>query len=286
MHGSALLYNLMLAEARNEAESRAYQLEKLIKQQGEKLKFFEFLGHYARSRQITTQLWDNGQHFGRTSFQWSDPELIAQIRSSWTTRSGTASSDQVYVPRSGAITSRSLTLNLNGTTFQGLRQGSTDLANGTDYTVSGSQLTLTASALTRLVGSRAYGVNATLHARFSNGVPWRINVITHDPPVLSNAIGSTGAFTIATQFRGDQLATMEARYADGSNAGPHDWTSFKEFDVTFAPDYSANAIALTSTFFAEVNDGARVTLTFHFWSGATATYYVTRSGGNVTGRTS
>nr|MDT0656771.1 cellulase family glycosylhydrolase [Micromonospora sp. DSM 115978] len=254
-------------------------------QQGEKLKFFEFLGHYARSRQITTQLWDNGQHLGRTSLQWSDPELIAQIKSSWTTRSGTASADQVFVPRTGTITSKSLTLNLNGTSFQALRQGSTNLVSGTDYTVSGNQLTLTASALTRLVGSRAYGVNATLHAHFSTGVPWRINIISNDPPLLSNATGTTSAFTVPTQFRGDQLATMEAKYADGSFAGPHNWTAFKEFDVTFAPNYSANTISLTTAFFAEVNDGQPVTLTFHFWSGATVTYRVTKSGSNVTGTT-
>ncbi|MEU8263011.1 cellulase family glycosylhydrolase [Micromonospora sp. NPDC048999] len=255
-------------------------------EQGEKLKFFEFLGYYARNRKLTTQLWDNGQHFGRTSFQWSDPELFAQIKSSWTTRSGTASSDQVYVPRTGSITSKSLTLNLNGTTFQGLRQGSTDLANGTDYTVSGSTLTLTAAAVTRLVGSRAYGVNATIQARFSSGVPWRISIISYDPPVLSNATGSTGSFNVPTQFRGDQLATMEAKYADGSNAGPQNWTSFKEFDVTFAPNYSSNTITLKPEFFAEVNDGRRVTLTFHFWSGTKVTYYVTKSGGTVTGSTS
>ncbi|GAA4455503.1 cellulase family glycosylhydrolase [Phytohabitans houttuyneae] len=255
-------------------------------EQGEKLKFFEYLGYYARNRRITTQLWDNGQHFGRTSFQWSDPELIAQIKSSWTTRSGTAASDQVYVPRTGSITSKSLALNLNGLTFQGLRQGNTDLVSGTDYTVSGGTLTLTAAAVTRLVGSRAYGVNANIQARFSAGVPWRISIITYDPPVLSNATGPTGSFTVPTQFRGDQLATMEARYADGSNAGPHNWTSFKEFDVTFAPNYSANTITLKPEFFAEVNDGQRVTLTFHFWSGTTLTYYVTESGGNVTGSTS
>jgi len=255
-------------------------------EQGEKLKFFEYLGYYARNRKITTQLWDNGQHFGRTSFQWSDPELFAQIRSSWTTRSGTASSDQVYVPRTGSITSKSLTLNLNGTTFQGLRQGSTDLVNGTDYTVSGSTLTLTAAAVTRLVGSRAYGVNANIQARFSSGVPWRISIISYDPPVLSGATGATGSFNVPTQFRGDQLATMEAKYADGSNAGPQNWTSFKEFDVAFAPNYSGNTITLKPEFFAEVNDGRRVTLTFHFWSGTTVTYYVTKSGGNVTGSTS
>ncbi|MEV4479558.1 cellulase family glycosylhydrolase [Micromonospora coxensis] len=252
-------------------------------EQGEKLKFFEFLGWYARTRQITTMLWDNGQHFDRTTFQWKDPELFAQIRSSWTTRSGTASSDLVFNAKSSPISSKTLTLNLNGTSFVGLRQGTTDLVRGTDYTVSGDQLTLTASALTRLTGARAYGVNATLHARFSAGVPWRINVITYDRPVLQNATGTTSSFAVPTAFRGDQLATMEARYADGTNAGPHNWTSFKEFDRAFAPNYTTNVISLTSDFFAEVADGRQVTLTFHFWSGEQVTYRVTRSGSTVTG---
>ncbi|TDB81637.1 cellulase family glycosylhydrolase, partial [Micromonospora sp. KC721] len=254
-------------------------------EQGEKLKFFEFLGHYARTRQLTTMLWDNGQHFDRTSFVWKDPELFAQIKSSWTTRSGTASSDLLFNAKATAITSKTLTLNLNGTSFVGVRQGDTDLVRGTDYTVSGDQLTFTAAALTRLTGNRAYGVNATLHLRFSAGVPWRVNVISYDRPVLSNATGTTSSFAIPTQFRGDQLATMEAKYADGSNAGPHDWTSYKEFDVTFAPNYSANQITLTSAFFADVAENRPVTLTFHFWSGEQVSYRVTKSGSTVTGVT-
>jgi aryl-phospho-beta-D-glucosidase BglC (GH1 family) len=254
-------------------------------QQGEKLKFFEFLGHHARTKKITTMLWDNGQHFQRTGFRWNDPELFAQIRSSWTTRSGTASSDQVFSARGAAVTDKSLTLNLNGTSFTGLRHGSTDLVRGRDYTLQGDRLTLTASALTRLSGSRAYGVNAVLSARFSRGVPWRIDLITYDRPVLRNATGTTGSFAIPTDFRGDRLATMEARYADGSNAGPHDWTSYKEFDRAFAPDYANGVTTLTSDFFAEVRDGARVTLTFHYRSGTTVTYHVTRSGTSVTGTT-
>jgi len=102
----------------------------------------------------------------------------------------------------------------------------------------GEQLTFTASALTRLHGSRAYGVNAAVQVYFSTGVPWRVNIITYDMPILSSATGTISGFAIATQFRGDQVATMEAKYADGSNAGPSNWTSFKEFDVAFAPDYS------------------------------------------------
>ncbi|GGN99228.1 hypothetical protein GCM10010112_92850 [Actinoplanes lobatus] len=253
-----------------------------IIERGEFLKFLDAVGYHARTRGLTTMLWDAGQFLNRTELRWRDQGVHDTIRASWTTRSGTASSDQVYLPRTGTITGRTLTLNLNGLTFQGLRQGSADLVQGVDYTLSGNMLTLTAAALTRLAGNRAYGVNATIEARFSGGVPWPVSIITADPPVQAAATGTTGSFAVPTQFRGDQLATMEARYADGSNAGPANWTPFKEFWTHFQPDYAAGAILLKPEFFAEVNDGA-VTLTFHFWSGTQAAYRITKSGTTVTG---
>ncbi len=253
---------------------------------GEARTYFEEFGYQARTRKMTTMLWDAGSFIDRNTLQWRDPDLMSQITSSWTTRSGTASSDLVFVSKSAAITSRTLTLNLNGTTFVGLRQGNADLVKGSDYTVSGDQLTLTAAAVGRLVGSRAYGVDATLQARFSQGTPWRIDVITYDTPVLSNATGTTDAFAVPTNFRGDRVATFEAVYADGSAAGPANWTTYQEFGRCLRPDYTANTIGLTSDFFSSVNDGSPVTLTFHFWSGATVTYHVTKSGSSVTGTTS
>jgi hypothetical protein len=190
------------------------------------------------------------------------------------------------VPKSAPITDQTLTLNLNGTTFKRLQQGTKTLIPGTDYTVSGDQLTVKAATLSRLVGDRAYGVNATLQADFATGVPWQINVITTDLPVQSNASSATGSLTIPTQFHGDRLATMESTYADGSDAGPASWTSFQQFDTAFTPDYTNGAITLPAAFINSLTDGARVTLTFHFWSGATTTYYVTKSGSTVTGSTS
>ena len=141
---------------------------------------------------------------------------------------------------------------------------------------------MTPAALGRLVGNRAYGVNATIEARFSTGAPWRIDVITSDRPTQTAATGTTASLAIPTAFHGDQLATMEARYADGTPAGPANWTSFKEFWQHFQPDYAGSAIILKPAFFAEVQDGA-VTLTFHFWSGATTTYRITKAGDVVTG---
>jgi endoglucanase len=253
-------------------------------ERGEELKFFEFFGYYARAKQFTTMVWDNGGRLDRASYQWRDPDLFTQIKSSWTTRSGTVSDDFVFTARSAAITDKTLTLNLNGTRFRELRHGRRPLVRGRDYTVSGDQLTVTAAALTRLSGDRAYGVNAALHAHFSKGVPWRIDVTAYDTPILGDATGTTDEFTIPTQFRGDRLATMEATYVDdGANAGPHNWTSFKEFEITFTPDYPSSLIRLKPAFFAEVADDRPVTLTFHFWSGAKLTYRVTKSGTAVTG---
>ncbi|HET6861029.1 MAG TPA: X2-like carbohydrate binding domain-containing protein, partial [Streptomyces sp.] len=207
------------------------------------------------------------------------------IKTSWTTRSGSTSFDRLFIPKSARITDQSLTLNRNGLSFRGLWHGDRKLAEGSDYTVSGDRLTLKAAALTRLVGDRSYGDNATLQARFSKGRPWKLHVATYDAPQQTGASGSTSALTIPTRFRGDQLATMEATYGDGSNAGPTDWTAFQEFNVSFTPDHAGNTITLTEKFLTSLRDDSPVKLTFSFYSGAEITYQVTKSGTSVTGST-
>lgn len=115
-------------------------------ERGEALKYFEHLNYAARVAGVTTALWDPGTvaYLNRETLKWTDPALYAWIKSSWTTRSGTASFDKVFVPKSSPITAKTLTLNPNGTKFRGLWQGSTPLAPGLDYTVTDNQLTLTA----------------------------------------------------------------------------------------------------------------------------------------------
>ncbi|MET7684245.1 hypothetical protein [Streptomyces sp. NPDC005423] len=103
--------------------------------------------------------------------------------------------------------------------------------------------------------------------------------------MLTDATGSTGGLTIPTQYRGNRLATMEATYADGSNAGPVNWSPYQEVNVsfTFSPDYSGNGLLLTSDFLNALRNNAQASLVFHFWSGATVTYRVIKNAGAVTG---
>ncbi|MET2715464.1 cellulase family glycosylhydrolase [Streptomyces harbinensis] len=252
-------------------------------QQGEKLKFFEFLGRYARQKQLTTMLWDNGQHFDRSAERWRDPALFRQLSTSWTVDSATGSTDQVFVPAAGAAAAATVVLDLAGTEVTAVRHGADNLQPGSDYVLSGDRLTLTADTLARLTDGRPHGVAAVLSVEFARGAPWDVHIIRYETPLLSDATGTTAGFDVPAAFRGDRLATMEAVYADGGNAGPHDWTSFKEFGAAFSPDYSGERITLTPEFFDATRDGSTVRLTFHFWSGDTQEYTLTRSGSTVTG---
>jgi endoglucanase len=255
-------------------------------ERGEMLKYFEVVNYEARINGITTAIWDAYNFPDRNTMQMRDPELLALIKASWSTRSGTASTDNIFVPKSGPIPARTITLNTNGLWFAGLWHGNVPLIPFLDYTLDGDQLTLTSQALTRLAGDRAYGVDSTLQVRYSRGVPWQLHVISSDRPALSDATGTTTSLVIPTQFHGDLLATMEATYADGTDAGPANWTPYQQFGYSFAPDYTAGTTTLTSDFLNSLKDGAPVKLTFHYWTGTTLTYHVTKSGTTVTGTAS
>ncbi|AIY09407.1 cellulase [Paenibacillus polymyxa] len=254
-------------------------------EQGEKLKFFEFLTYYMKEKKVTGMLWDNGQHLNRGTYKWSDPELFNVIKASLKGRSSNAASDLIHLKKGSSVQDTKITLNLNGNQLKSLNANSKQLKQGTDYTLSGDTLTFKASLLTSLITSGKYGENAVITAKFNKGADWNFRVVVYDTPKLSAVEGTTQAFTIPTDFRGSQLATMEAVYTNGGNAGPQDWTPYKEFGNTFAPAYDTNGIKLLPEFFNSVKDG-EVTLKFHFWSGDVVTYKITKSGTRVTGTTS
>jgi hypothetical protein len=251
-------------------------------EQGEKLKFFEFLLHYVQERGITHMLWDNGQHLDRNELEWNDPQLFGLLQSSWKLRSGTAETDLIFVAKDVAPNDAVIGLETNGRRLIGLRHEGKQLRRGADYTFDGSALTVKAELLAELTKSGEYSTNAVLTADFDRGADWTFDVIVYDAPKMGDASGTTAAFAIPTAFHGDRLATMEAVYVAGGNAGPQNWTSFKEFAYAFSPSYEEGEIRLTENFFKEVNDG-EVALTFHFWSGAIVKYTIAKTGTTVVG---
>lgn len=247
------------------------------------LKFFEYFTQYAHSKSITHMWWDNGQHFNRTTNQWRDPDLHQVIMQSLTGRSSTADTDLIFLKNGTAVQDTVLNLNLNGNSFVSLKDGSATLSSGTDYTLSGNVLTVKASALSKYA-SGSFGEKTVLTANFNSGPGWKIHVRYFNTPVQSASTGTTSSgLVIPTSFNGDLLATMEAVYTNGTNAGPHNWTSYKEFNVAFDPDTTNNTITITPKFFAETTGGA-INLTFHFWSGQIVKYQISFKGNKITGK--
>lgn len=250
-------------------------------QHGEILKYFEYLTWYAKEKNLTLMLWDNGQHYDRRKFKWRDEELYNVIMASLKSRSSNAETDSIYIKKDAQIGDVKVKLNLNGNDLVEIKTGDRALEKGKHYDINGDVLTIKADLLQDLL-TKEYGVNAVLTCKFSAGADWKINVICYDTPKLKNSQGTVSSLLIPVEFNGDNLAAMEAVYKGGGNAGPNDWTSFKEFNKDFSPLYDTNQIKLTSDFLSNVRDG-ELLLKMHFWSGEIVEYSLVKNGTSVIG---
>lgn len=239
-------------------------------ERGEYLKYHEYVAHYARALHMTHMFWDAGQLFNRTTFQWNDPQLHAILQQTLTGRATTADTDLIFLKSGAPVQDAVIHLNLNGNRFVSLDDGATPLRRGIDYTLDDSVLTIKAKALSAYA-SGAFGEKAVLAVHVNSGPDWHLHVRYYGNVVLSPGSGTTGgAFVIPAAMNGDQLATMAATHADGTPAGPANWTPFQQWGV-FVPDYTHNTITLTKDFFTGEAAGT-INLTFYFWSGQKVSY--------------
>lgn len=247
---------------------------------GEKLKYFEYINYYAKTKKITLMLWDNGQHMGRNSLVWSDQSLYNIIKESWKNRSSYTESDRVFVKTEDKAKDVTLNLVLNGNCLKSIYNGGKRLVLGRDYIYENEKVTLKGNYVKTLIKD-SYGINATLTMKFSAGADWDVFVTHYKAPVLGVGSGDTNGFAIPVEFNGSKLSTMEAVNADGSGAGPQNWTTFKEYDYAFTVNYAENKVVMTNNFFKEARDG-EITLKFHFQSGEILQCKILKAGTTVT----
>ncbi|MET3939237.1 endoglucanase [Paenibacillus sp. PvP094] len=253
-------------------------------EQGEKLKYFEFIGHELKDKKIASILWDNGQHLNRETYVWSDPALFQMIQAGWTGRSAVGDRDLLYLRQGYPIQDTELTVKLNGTKLVSLYAGEQLLKQNADYSFSGSTLLIQADALSRMVSKGdQLGKQAIITAKFNQGADWTWKLVVSAKPDLENAFGTTEDFSIPTLFHGNQLATMEAVYSSGEFTAPQNWTPYKEFLTTFAPSYETDQLILQPEWLSELHNG-QIDLAFHFWSGEVIHYTLFKSGNQITGK--
>ncbi len=252
-------------------------------QRGEALQFFEHVMSYLQTSGMTYQWWDAGGFFNRSSFDWITPELYDYMMECAVGPSSTGATDLVFVD-SEAAADVSIPLNLNGNSFVSVTDNGAPLTSGVDYTFDGNVLTLKADFLAQY-SSGNYGVKTILNTNFSEGLPWKLFVRHLGTTVLAPATTIKGVdLVIPTDFEGDRLAKMEAKYVgqEYPYPGPASWTSFQAYGENYLPDYAGNAMVIKDAFFQSTNNDP-IDLIFHMWSGRQVKYRLTFTSGTVEG---
>ncbi len=247
---------------------------------GEILKYFEYINYYAKEKQILLMLWDNGQHFNRNKFTWSDEELYNIIKYNGSVRSSYTESDRIFIHKESEITDLPIKVTYNGNKLKGISLDKKELVLNTDYTLNDDTIILSKNVFEGLIDKTKedYGVKGVLEFSFSEGANWKVYLNYYNTPVFKPVSGTSSSISIPVEFNGTKLSTMEAIYTNGStgNAGPQNWTSYKQFGETFSPDYLNNSITINNKFFKETKNGD-ILLKFHFQSGEILEYTITKS---------
>ena len=250
---------------------------------GETLKYLEYINYYAKQKGICLMLWDNGQHMDRNKLEWKNPTFGAMIEACMKGRSSyTTGLDTIYVNDNTKNVDVKMPLTLNGNTFEGLYNGDTALVEGTDYTYANETVTLKGSYIASLIKGD-YGKKAALTMKFSAGADWIENIVYYNTPVLKAATGTTEEFNIPVEFNGAVAEKATSQTQPYSWVSKNTWWEFLEYDYEWTADYNENVIKMMPEYL-KVASGKNLDLVFRFYDGTVVTYGITWSGDTVTGK--
>lgn len=225
-------------------------------QQGEELKYYEYIGAKAAQQDgISLMFWDNGSGIDRNnaSYAWKKPLAGTMLQTSVSQRSSYASGlDTLYLNKR---TDKDLQvpLTLNGNEFAGIEGA----VSGTDYTYEKASATVTLKrdfinkAYDKLADG-AYGTFADLTFTFSAGAPWHQYLVKYAAVSAGKAKGTTAdGIQIPVAYHGSRVRRATA-YAAGGKVGPQSgWWNYLQYQECFFADDEKELFVVTDKFFAD-----------------------------------
>lgn len=201
------------------------------------------------------------------------------------------SSAYIYHKKNETVSDTTLPFLFNGNTLSSISVTGTNdqLAEGTDYTVAGEDITFKSSFLSSIITPSApLGTLANLTLTFSEGADLRVNILQYGTPVLgatSSAVPASGDVLIPITWAGqNRPATVRALKADGSYLFD-EWTTvlgpLQQARITYEGQWNwngQNIILPAATVNAVRSGGQSTTFTIEFYPrepGNTANYTLT-----------
>lgn len=188
------------------------------------------------------------------------------------------SSAYVYHKAGDAVTAVSLPYLFNGNTLSGIKNAKTNkrLAKPADYTVSGSNVTLTAAFLKTVITSNATGSLANLTLTFNRGATLNLEILQYATPklgVTASKLPATSAdLPIPVSWAGqNRPAAVRAVKSDGTYL-VDDWTQYlgplQQGRMTYSGQWDwdgSNVILKAAVLDAVRSAGKTTTFTVEFY---------------------
>ncbi|GAB7350615.1 hypothetical protein MBLNU459_g1181t1 [Dothideomycetes sp. NU459] len=256
-------------------------------------KYFDFIVRTAKKYNTSTMLWDNGlDYLNRANGQWRDQVAIDifmaakdgvnnSLPDSTESQSATTqfTSADIFHQYGTNVTSQTIPYLLNGNTLTAISSSTGNLTQGTDYTVTGDNVTFAAQFLSKYFSATTTpGSIANLTLTFSAGASLTANLVQWDTPVLgsttsaASAVASGSALTIPITWKGiNKPAAVKAETVTGTylvdtytqyfgplQAGRTTYSNQWTFD--------SDSVTITAATVADVvSAGADTVFTFEFY---------------------
>lgn len=247
---------------------------------GEYYKYIEYLYSVTNGRGITLMKWDNGGGLNRLTYKWRDEYDQEMTIACAASRSSYTEQNMIFVTDEAADITQQLSL--NGNTLVEIKCADAVLNSESDYTVAEDKITFSGDYLKRFAEGE-YGEKAELTMVFSDGADWHISIYYSTLPEYGTLDAGRKGLSIPVRFNGNVVATLEAiDPATGEGIGPHNWTTYKEFNYAFTVNYESGYITLTNEFKKEISNGD-ILFRIHYVNGSADEYLVTVSDDGVVG---
>lgn len=253
-------------------------------QEGEEIKYYEYMNYRANKNGVCLVFWDNGSGIDRTKEgnPWKKQVVGSVLEASLKgERSSYATGLDTLYFSDKTSDDVEIALTLNGNTFTGIE----GLTEGTDYTYDDTKATVTLKkdfVNAKLNAKSGYGQAADLKMHFSSGADWHEYIVKNAIATIGQASGNkTDGVTVPVTFNGNRVRRVMTYQVSGKVGPNSSWWSYLKYDEHFI--VGKDSIKFTKSLFddSSVNDGVTKAVV-EFYDGSKAEIWMNINGANVT----
>lgn len=251
-------------------------------QEGEELKYYEYIGEKARQNNICFVFWDNGSGIDRYTYEWKKDLVGEMLETSMKERSAYSTGLDTLYYNEQVEADVEIELTLNGNTFKGVK----GLTQGKDYTYNSDSNTLILKkefVNGKFEECEGYGTFAELVLQFSAGADWHQYLVKYGTPVAKASAGTRDKIVIPVDFNGADVRRATAYEVSGKVGPNSSWWNYLQNGGAYTVDKSAGKITFTSGLFSDetVKDGL-MKIVIEYFDGQTSEIWLKIEGNTVT----